>query len=452
MPYSTPTLAEMTTDLARSLGDPDMVFWVEAELEGYCIEALRTWNCFANYWRNRRQFTTVADDHLYDLVTEGLVAVPSDQSALLRDLQYALVEPASTLTPPYNSFITTEQYSAAQINSAILQALKQFQFDSGMRLTIESPLTIVPSPSYVAELDENVCDVRHVNLTIAAPEDSTDGTIFPIRRMDEFAGQFWRPNALLDQSLPEGYSFLFTGTQPSIRLIPAPSIAGEMEVISIRSNSMPPVDFQWPAKWLALSYLLTMDGQSRDNQRAEYCRKRYEDAVRLASLIPSVGVAYINNRPAQPIPATDMDLWSPGWRNQSLSSGQAPTDIIQYGWNVIGVHKTPTVADAVFDISLELFVEAPVDEDVIQIAPEHLQAVLDYAKHLAVFKLGGSEFAQTLPLYERFVAEAMQYNSKLLTESKNFNVIRDRAAREKEQRYPRRAQTESAEQLTEGGS
>src|SRR5262245_60698777 len=138
MPYTAPSLSAMTDDLARSLGDSGKVFWVQDELERLCREALRTWNAYANYWRRRRQFATSANNHFYNLVAAGLVSVPADQLPLINDLQYALVEPFSTPAPPYDVFTTTEQYQSAQINAAILQALKQYQFDAGMTLTVES--------------------------------------------------------------------------------------------------------------------------------------------------------------------------------------------------------------------------------------------------------------------------------------------------------------------------
>src|SRR5262245_39526429 len=107
MPYSSPTLAAMVDDLARSLGDPGKTFWVQDELERYCREALRTWGCYASYWRNRRQFTTSAGAHYYNLLATSpapIVSAPADQLSLLNDLQYALVEPFSTPAPPYDAF------------------------------------------------------------------------------------------------------------------------------------------------------------------------------------------------------------------------------------------------------------------------------------------------------------------------------------------------------------
>lgn len=449
MPYTAPTLLQMTDDLARSLGDSGKIFWTQDELERLCREALRTWNCYASYWRGRRQFNTSAGNHYYDLATLGLVVVPADQLSLINDLQYALVEPFSIPAPPYDVFPTTAQYSSAQINSAILQALRQYQFDAGMTATIESPTAIPIHPANTLQLPEQVADVRHVEIQFNAPGDPINLRRAFLRRQDEWLTQYYNPTDLIDSNLPYGYSFLYPITQPTLRIIPASSAPAMATIISLRSSSLPPVDFQWAAKWLALHYLLTMDGQSRDNARANYCKKRYDDALTIARLAASTAVGYINSRAITITPASEMDSYDPGYRNLSLALGQEPRDIINYGWNIIGVHPTPSIAAPLHAIGFDMFLEAPVTTDPIQIAPEHLQAVLDYAKHIAIFKIGGAEFFNTTQLFERFVMAAMEYNSKLSAESRNLWTMRDRAARDKEQRYQRRADPKSSEELQE---
>jgi hypothetical protein len=52
--------------------------------------------------------------------------------------------------------------------------------------------------------------------------------------------------------------------------------------------------------------------------------------------------------------------------------------------------------------------------DFIQLSRNDLDAVIDYAQHLAALKMGGAEFTATIPLFQRFMAQAALYNSKLL--------------------------------------
>lgn len=434
----------MTDDLSRSLGDPTKTFWVQDELLRLCREALRTWNSYANYWRSRRQFSTTANNHYYDLAALGLVSTPADRGALTNDLQYALVEPFS-VTPPFDTFTTSGQFTSTQIDSALQQALKQFQFDAGMTLNVEPVVPLPVAPAYQAQLNENVADVRHVNIRIVAPGDPLDNRRAHLRRLSEAETQWYSAFDLSNARIPDAYNLIFPTSQPTLRIIPESSTTGELEVVSVRSNLLPPTDYQWAVKWLTLSYLLSMDGQSRDHERATYCRKRYEDALLMAQLVPSIAVAYINGITAPIVPVSDMDSYSPGWRNTFLVAGQIPDTIINYGWNLVGVHPTPSTVAPTFSISFDMFVEAPVGTDPIQIAPEHLQAVLDYAKHIAIFKLGGSEFANTTPLMERFVMEAARYNSRLEAESRQLWTMRDRANRDRIQRYGHRSAPDSSE-------
>jgi hypothetical protein len=39
--------------------------------------------------------------------------------------------------------------------------------------------------------------------------------------------------------------------------------------------------------------------------------------------------------------------------------------------------------------------------------------MLDYAQHIATFKMGGAEFAATMPLLQDFIARAGMYNDKV---------------------------------------
>jgi hypothetical protein len=53
------------------------------------------------------------------------------------------------------------------------------------------------------------------------------------------------------------------------------------------------------------------------------------------------------------------------------------------------------------------------DGDFVQLGREYLDALLNEAQHLAVFKSGGQEFADTVPLHQEFVKAAANYNDRL---------------------------------------
>jgi hypothetical protein len=53
------------------------------------------------------------------------------------------------------------------------------------------------------------------------------------------------------------------------------------------------------------------------------------------------------------------------------------------------------------------------DGDFVQVSKDDLEAILDYAQHMAALKMGGTEFISTIPLVQRFHKQALVYNHKL---------------------------------------
>ena len=52
------------------------------------------------------------------------------------------------------------------------------------------------------------------------------------------------------------------------------------------------------------------------------------------------------------------------------------------------------------------------DGDQIQLSRDGVDAILAYAQHIASFKMGGANFALTMPLYEQFEAYCRTKNSQ----------------------------------------
>lgn len=457
MPYTATTITALALELAVALGDSGEVFFLDAELRNYLRESLRTWNCLATYFRGRKQFSTINGFFNYDLRNpigldpNPIVIVPIDQGPVTNDIQYALMEPPTDFSGGYtSSFATTLMYEDNEIDAAVLQAIAKWNFDTGQVVQAESPLMIPSPPNVTVNLPETVCDVRHVQLR----EYSAGSPIrrFSIRRQDEFSSStFGSPLSLVNPGRPNGYSIILANTQPALRLVPPSNIIGEVEIVSVRSTNLPPQDWIWAIKWLALYFLLTQDGQCRDYYRAGYCKKRYDDAVSLARLVPSVLQASINGIPVSVTTTpSELDAHAPLWQNRTPGT---PRDVILHGWNLVTLSPTPTSTPA--SITLDMSLSAPtdpgLDDTPLQLAQEHKQPILDYAKHLALFKMGGAEFGASMPHWENLFMAAMEYNSKLSIESANFWVMRDRAAKEKEQRYLRRRDPVSSDSTVPGG-
>jgi hypothetical protein len=77
------------------------------------------------------------------------------------------------------------------------------------------------------------------------------------------------------------------------------------------------------------------------------------------------------------------------------------------------------------------------DGDFVQIGREWIDTIIDEAFHIALFKSGGSEFADTVPLHQSFVKAAASYNDKLKAMSVYLNAIQAQSTEETKLR-PRR--------------
>jgi hypothetical protein len=52
------------------------------------------------------------------------------------------------------------------------------------------------------------------------------------------------------------------------------------------------------------------------------------------------------------------------------------------------------------------------DGDYVQLSKDGVDAILDYCQHIASFKLGGKDFALTMPLFEKFETYARMKNTQ----------------------------------------
>jgi len=78
-------------------------------------------------------------------------------------------------------------------------------------------------------------------------------------------------------------------------------------------------------------------------------------------------------------------------------------------------------------LTLTVVENAPVpvaDTDQVQVSREDLDAIIDYATHLASLKMGGAEFKNTIPLFQRFQEQCALYNSKLLENAEYNSMLR----------------------------
>jgi hypothetical protein len=424
--YSHTTFAQLKTQLAGRLGDPGKTFWTDDELGLYIQEALRTWGSTALYWKDRDILETVSDQAFYDISSLSTLAPSLQDVDVARIVEHHLLEPLSTTT-----WTGTEQFSLTDLLAATQRRLDQFLLDTGVRA---SYLTVAaPSPGNGrVDVPETVADIRRVSW---APQ---SGGVFPLYDGDTkfFDAVHYRWS--LDPGTPVAYSIVSEHTL-TLQLAPVQSEVGSINLVAIEAGEQLdfstevvlgiPDDLVWVLKWGVLAELLSKEGITRDPQRAEYCQQRWEEGLLIAREYPSILHATVNSIQVPLTSLFDLDTAIPSWE----STSDAPSSIAIAGRNLVALYPVP---GSVLEIELDVVANAPIPEvnsDKVQVGKEYLSIILDYAHHLAAFKMGGSDFLATTPLYQNFMNAAIQYNSRLEANSDAFDSLKDQTQKEESQ-------------------
>jgi hypothetical protein len=162
----------------------------------------------------------------------------------------------------------------------------------------------------------------------------------------------------------------------------------------------------------ALADVLANAPDGRDALRAKYCLSRYEQLKKAMVTLPWLIRASVESLAVDTPGFLAMDSQLQNWeQNQSITDPTivvGAVDLVALAPFV--VTNGPTVSSV-----LTLVGNAPVptsDATPIQLSKDGVDAVLNYAQHIASFKQGGEDFALTLPLYEQFEAYCRMKNSQ----------------------------------------
>lgn len=397
MAYSHITWAQLQTALANRLGDPLGIFWPVAEVKAYLAEALRTWNAMAYYHRarsgNLSVSTTFTDIH--SVVSQ--TALTLTDRDLIADLQRSLMEPVSPLV-----WAGSDQFSLDDLVKALEQKRNEFLFETWAVL---SNITVAASSDRVT-LPDTVLSVRRAAWKTSA------GAYSPLWREDE-----WAFIAGPSGSIPSAYSILLT-PPVTMQLSSVPAQAGTLDLVVVLAPAAlnpaagvllnVPDDLAWVVKWGALARLLTKDARAADPLRAAYAAQRFREGILVARAMPRILQVNVGGSVLYPSTLFELDATQPAWQTTAGTSTAAGADM-----NLLTLAPPPLAATTVI---LDVLRNAPIpatDAGPVQIGREHINAILDYALHLAYFKVGGKEFTDTIPLYQGFVQAAASYNSKL---------------------------------------
>ena len=136
-----------------------------------------------------------------------------------------------------------------------------------------------------------------------------------------------------------------------------------------------------------------------------------EDYQKLMIELPWLTQARIDNVPCDTPSVTEADEYDNEWQ----TNPNAQTEIVRGGIDLFAV--SPTIpAGSTVTVTLSLIGNAPIpaaDGDFIQVSRDVLDVIIDEAQHLAQFKHGGKEFADSIALHKNFIGAALLTNRRL---------------------------------------
>lgn len=446
MPYSHTNQGQLKTLLAARLGDPSKVFWIDAELGLLLSEALRTFGLLSAFWRERGTLSTSANTAFYNinsLLTNGatlLLSPTVTDRDIIQQLQYALLESASSQA----AWSGTEMFTYQDLATAVANRRNQFLSDTGIVVN-RSVVNVASPPSGRQALVQSVIDVRRAAWLGASPQAYYTTLWREDERLLTAADQGWSVNP----GAPENYTIM-APPPLQLQLAPPPSVSGQLELLTVDSTSFDPAtaatilgipDDLTPAiKWGALADLLGIDGIASDLPRSQFCENRYRQYVQLARLLPVVLHAEINGVPLIPSTLQEMDASIPNWQNITASGSNPVQDLILAAPNLIALSAVP---DGVYSVTLDVVRRAPMpanDAAQVQLGREQLDMILDYAEHLAMFKVGGAEWRATERQANNFLLQSVTYNQRLSASARAVFSASEQSERQK-QGIPRRVQS-----------
>jgi hypothetical protein len=458
-PYQYISLSTLRQQLANRLYDGLMVFWSSAELTVYVQEALRTWNSLTGYWRGDFTAPTVSSSTWYDIpsLTNTLRPYTVTDQDVYSTILYHLLEPITGVV------------SAQFTNDDIVQAVQRRRDEL---LSISSCTQTVRTVGAVAgriTLPDTVIDVRR--MAYLPTESVLTGKGYGTGRygfgiygksaqsqIDIPAPTvLWPEDTFAEQSYDALYTLNPAGTPglPSTYLLSTqpplsfdtncpPAFAGSYELLTVEaggtltfgtpSNFTVPDDWTPAIKWGALADLFSRESNAQDPLRAQYCEQRYRQLCAiLRDSAPALLAMRVNNVPAQVSSVRGSDLYNTLWEGADPG---VPRSVSYSGMNLFALNPPADtgINSVPYDLTLTVVENAPIptlDDDMVQVAREDLDAVLDYCVHIAAVKMGGADFTSTMPLFQRFMKQAALYNRKLAEFGEYTDTLMGMAVRER---------------------
>lgn len=436
MPYNHTTFADAKQRLANELGDPGKVFFQDAELGRYIIEALRWWGLTAQYFRETGRIQTAPGQSFYHVETDLfdgtgtslLQSLTVSDRELINDLNYQLMEPQITNWP--GGWIGTEMFSLPEISSILQDSRDEF-----LKLTA----CIASDYSQIANAGRVNLPSDHIRILRADINPNGSNGPLPMWAVDQVQlYTYARTPSIGGVGRPNSYSVSYT-PQLVVDLWPAPSVPSTLNIQGVRAGAtldpsnvsttlLIPDDASFLLKYRTMADLLSGDGLARAPMMAQYAEQRYQEG--LQAMANYLSVLWINDSGprAQISTVAQFDQSRPTWRQ---TPGGSPYTVGQLNWNTLAVRPVP---DGIYTITFECIRKAILptqDSDFIQVGRESMQAIYDYAQHVALVKSQGVEFQLTMQRYQSALGQAMDYRMQLASQSPLYQATQLPSLQEK---------------------
>lgn len=418
------TLGDADAALAARLYDTSGQFWPQSERFACIRETLRTWNALTGYWRADFTFPANVSSPWYDLtqVANTLRPLTVTDAELLLRMEQDLLEPATSAYPLL--WAGSAQFAIADLLGALGRRRDDLLGLTGCAIARS---VVAAAPGRI-QLPSTTAELRRV----AFLPDANLGAVPSVVWQDDL----WSLNAYApgwttdDPGIPDSYRQSTTPPR-SFEVKPQPGIPASYELLTIDNGADLttaaatvlgiPDDWTWVIKWGALADLLSRESNAKDTVRAKYCEVRYRQGIALLTAAPALLGMRVNNVPIRVDGMASADRYRTSWQGEDAGT---PEVALVAGLNLVAMCPEPDDAATTFTATVVQNAPLPsVVGDCVTLPRDLFDVMLDYAQHLASFKMGGAEFLATLPLLERFMQAASYYNSKLAEQGEYMKTL-----------------------------
>lgn len=455
-PYSSITFGQLTnTFLADRLNSTGTDFWLRSEAQLYLIESLRTWNALTQQFI--ADYTNTFDPSSDVWQTLGININPFlgndptnpryptlTSTDIFTQIQNHFLEPPTgqvwTGTPQFT--ITDFAQALQRRRDLILQltACNIGPFSDTFGLPAGLARVYLPDTASQSILDiRRIRYIPFVDLSTTPPINY--GSPSTLYREDGLAFEYFENNFTTHfTDVPFAWDVL-AGPPLALTFDAPANVPNTLDILAMISGGpvtpptpvplLIPDDWAFVLKFGVMADLLRKESESTDLERADYCEMRFQQGVQLMMELPWLLQARINNLPVDTPSVAEMDTFSYEWESDpdaQLTVVRGGIDLYAlspsilgngtgYGDGGYGEGGYGGTGSQEASVTLTLVGNQPIptsDASFIQVSRDNLDAILDYAEHLAQLKMGGFEFAEsTRTLYKAFIQAVLKTNSRL---------------------------------------